>query len=52
MLLAFIILYLMGTVAIGWMASRRVKPTADFVVAGCHPPTAMAAAALFATWFG
>jgi SSS family solute:Na+ symporter len=52
MLLAFIILYLMGTVAIGWMASRRVKSTADFVVAGRNLPTAMAAAALFATWFG
>lgn len=51
-LLSFIGLYLLGTVAIGWWASRRVKTTADFVVAGKKLPLFMASCALFATWFG
>jgi solute:Na+ symporter, SSS family len=51
-LLGFIGLYLMGTVAIGWWASRRVKSAADFVVAGKNLPMFVAACALFATWFG
>lgn len=51
-LLAFIALYLLGTVAIGWWAARRVKTTADFVVAGKRLPMFMVACALFATWFG
>lgn len=52
MLLFFIALYLLGTIAIGWLASRRVKSTADYVIAGRNLPTMMAASALFATWFG
>lgn len=51
-LLGFIALYLLGTLAIGWWASRRVKTTADFVVAGKRLPLFMASCALFATWFG
>lgn len=51
-LLYFIALYLLGTIAVGWWASRRVKTTADFVVAGKRLPMFMAACALFATWFG
>lgn len=51
-LLAFIALYLLGTLAVGWWASRRVKTTADFVVAGKNLPMFIAACALFATWFG
>lgn len=52
MLLAFIGGYLLLTLAIGWWASRRVKSTADFVVAGRNLPLLIAACALFATWFG
>ncbi|MBL7776421.1 MAG: sodium:solute symporter family protein [Saprospiraceae bacterium] len=52
MLLGFIGLYLLGTLAVGWWASRRVKTTADFVVAGKRLPMFIAACALFATWFG
>ncbi|MCW5922717.1 MAG: sodium:solute symporter family protein [Saprospiraceae bacterium] len=52
MLLGFIVLYMLGTLAIGWWASRRVKTTADFVVAGKRQPLFMASCALFATWFG
>lgn len=51
-LLGFIVLYLLGTLAIGWWASRRVKTTADFVVAGKRLPMFITACALFATWFG
>ncbi|HRI58924.1 MAG TPA: sodium:solute symporter family protein [Saprospiraceae bacterium] len=51
-LLGFIVLYLFGTLAVGWWASRRVKTTADFVVAGKRLPLFMASCALFATWFG
>jgi len=47
-----IIIYLAITLLIGWWASRRVKNTQDFVMAGRQLPTYMAAAALFATWFG
>jgi SSS family transporter len=52
LLLAFIFLYLLGTLAIGWWASRRVKTTADYVMAGKNLPMFLAACALFATWFG
>lgn len=52
LLLGFIVLYMLGTLAIGWWASRRVKTTADFVVAGKRQPLFMASCALFATWFG
>lgn len=52
LLLAFIVVYLLGTLAIGWWASRRVKTTADFVMAGRGLPMFLAACALFATWFG
>ncbi len=52
LLLSFIALYLLGTLAVGWWASRRVKTTADFVIAGRGLPMFMVACALFATWFG
>ncbi len=37
---------------IGWWASRKVKTTQDFVVAGRKLPMIIAGTALFATWFG
>ena len=52
MLLAFITLYLLATLAIGYWASRRVKSTRDFVIAGRNLPLLVAGSALFATWFG
>lgn len=51
-LLGFIGVYLFGTVLIGWWASKKVKTTKDFVIAGRRLPTSLAACALFATWFG
>ncbi len=52
LLLLFIVLYLLGTLAVGWWAARRVKTTADYVVAGKNLPMFVAACALFAMWFG
>ncbi len=52
LLLLFIVLYLIVTVLIGWWASRFVKNTSDFVVAGRQMPVYVVAAGLFATWFG
>jgi SSS family solute:Na+ symporter len=51
-LLFFIALYLVATILLGYWASRKVKTTADFVVAGRNLPMVVAAFALFATWFG
>ncbi|MBP7272889.1 MAG: sodium:solute symporter family protein [Saprospiraceae bacterium] len=52
MLLFFIICYLIATIAAGWWASRFVKTTQDFVVAGKQLPMIVVASGLFATWFG
>lgn len=52
MLLAFIIIYLAITVAIGAWSSRLVKSSNDFVLAGRSLPLFLSASALFATWFG
>lgn len=52
MLLTSVIIYLLITVAIGYLASRLVKNSSDFVLAGRSLPLFLSAAALFATWFG
>ena len=52
MLLTLVFMYLAVTVSIGLWASRRVKGTADFVVAGRHLPLIMVVTTTFATWFG
>lgn len=52
MLLLSIIVYLIVTVAIGFWASRRVKNSGDFMLAGRSLPIVLSSAALFATWFG
>lgn len=52
MLITFIFLYLFLTLLIGWYASRFVKTTSDFAVAGRKMPTYVVASGLFATWFG
>lgn len=52
-MLAFaIVLYLLGTLAVGAWAARRVKSAADFMLAGRQLPLFLSASALFATWFG
>lgn len=52
MLLTFVIIYLVATIAIGVFASRFVKGSGDFVQAGRRLPPLFNAAALFALWFG
>ena len=52
MLLGFIVLYLIGTLLIGFWASRFVKNTSDFVIAGRRLPFYMVTCGLFAEWFG
>ena len=52
MLLASIIAYLVLTVLIGYWASRRVKTSGDFMLAGRSLPLFLSSSALFATWFG
>ena len=51
-LLAFVIAYLLATMALGMYAGTRIKTTADFAVAGRSLPLAMVITTTFATWFG
>ena len=52
MLLTLVALYLLVTIAIGLVAARRVKNTADFAIAGRNLPLVMIITTTFATWFG
>jgi SSS family transporter len=52
MLIAFVALYLLVTIAIGLIAARRVHVTKDYLVAGRSLPLYMNMATVFATWFG
>jgi SSS family solute:Na+ symporter len=52
LLLASIIFYLLITILVGFWASRRVKTTDDFMLAGRSLPLMVSSTALFATWFG
>jgi SSS family solute:Na+ symporter len=51
-LLTFVVVYLVGTMAIGMYAGTRIKNTADFAIAGRSLPLAMVITTTFATWFG
>jgi Na+/proline symporter len=52
MLVWFVLLYWMVSVAIGLWAARRVHNTADYAVAGRSLPLVMITTMVFATWFG
>jgi solute:Na+ symporter, SSS family len=52
LLLLSIIAYLVITVLVGFWASRKVKTSGDFMLAGRSLPIVLSSAALFATWFG
>ncbi|RRD57447.1 sodium:solute symporter [Comamonadaceae bacterium OH2545_COT-014] len=52
MLVSFIVLYMLVSVAVGLYAARRVHNTADYAVAGRSLPLAVVIATTFATWFG
>lgn len=51
-LLILVIIYLLGTLAIGAWAGSRIKDTSDFAVAGHRLPLIMVITTSFATWFG
>ncbi len=51
-LIIFVVLYLLGTLAIGVWAGRHIKTTSDFAVAGRRLPLIMVVTTTFATWFG
>ena len=51
-LVAFVILYMAVSIAIGLYAATRVKGTADYVLAGRRLPLYIVTATVFATWFG
>ncbi|HJU06007.1 MAG TPA: sodium:solute symporter family protein [Nitrospiraceae bacterium] len=52
MILWFVILYLLVSVAIGLVAATRVRNASDFAVAGRRLPLPVVTATVFATWFG
>ncbi len=51
-LLGFVVLYLVGTLAIGMYAGTRIKTSTDFALAGRSLPLIMIITTTFATWFG
>lgn len=52
MLIVFIPIYIAVTLAIGFWASRRIKTTTDFTLAGKSLSTSFVGVTIFATWFG
>jgi len=48
----FIPLYLLITLAIGFWASKKIKTSSDFTLAGKSLSTSFVGVTLFATWFG
>jgi len=48
----FIPMYMLITIAIGFWASKRVKTSSDFTLAGRSLSTSIVAVTIFATWFG
>ena len=52
MLVTYVGLYLLVTIAIGWYAASRVQNATDYFAAGRSLPLYMNFATVFATWFG
>lgn len=52
MLLTFVVLYLLVSIAIGIIAALRVHTAKDFIEAGRSLPFYVVTATVFATWFG
>jgi SSS family solute:Na+ symporter len=52
MLIAFVVLYLIVSIAIGLWAAKRVHNSKDYLVAGRSLPLYINTATVFATWFG
>ncbi|OIN86524.1 MAG: sodium:solute symporter [Alphaproteobacteria bacterium CG1_02_46_17] len=52
MLITFVALYMIVSVAVGLYAARKVHSSSDYVVAGRSLPLYITMATVFATWFG
>ncbi|MBD1395577.1 sodium:solute symporter family protein [Pontibacter sp. JH31] len=52
MLVFFVVLYLLFNIGVGFWASRRVRDTKDFLLAGRSLPFYISTTVVFATWFG
>ncbi len=52
MLVSFVIVYLLASIAVGVYAATRVRNSSDYVAAGRHLPLYIVTATVFATWFG
>jgi SSS family transporter len=52
MLLSFVVLYLLASIAVGLYAASRVRSARDYAVAGRSLPAHVVVATVFATWFG
>jgi solute:Na+ symporter, SSS family len=52
MLITSILLYVLFSIAVGIYASKKVKNSNDYMLAGKSLPMTLATTALFATWFG
>jgi SSS family solute:Na+ symporter len=52
MVICFVVICLLFSLAIGLIATTRVHNTKDFAVAGCHLLLPIMMATVFATWFG
>ena len=52
MLITFVVLYLIVSIAIGLWAAKRVHNSKDYLVAGRSLPLYITTATVFATWFG
>lgn len=48
----FIIIYLLLTLGIGFWASKKIKTSGDYALAGKSLSTSLVGVTLFATWFG
>ena len=51
-LIVFVVIYLLGTLALGVWAGTRIKNSTDFAIAGRSLPLVMVITTTFATWFG
>ncbi|HET7772188.1 MAG TPA: sodium:solute symporter, partial [Burkholderiaceae bacterium] len=51
-LILFVVIYLLGTLAVGVWAGSRIQTTTDFAIAGRSLPLVMVVTTTFATWFG
>lgn len=46
-----LLIYLLLMLAVGWWSQKKIKSTADFIVAGRRLPLYLTTGTLFATWF-